>query len=204
MSRIIAGRFETQQQADRAIAAIQSAGFASGEYGSFFLNPPGQHAQYPIGGEAHHDEGTKEAGKSATTAAAIGSVTGLALGTATGAAFGEPGFTAAAAIAGAGIGGYVGSLAGGLSGSRSGDQQQATLEEPVERAAGILVAIRADRDGAEERAVQALRSTGALEIERAQGELRDGEWVDFDPRRAPELIDAPDSKGPAGPAGPRP
>lgn len=202
MAAIIAGRFETQAETDRAIAALAAAGFQGGDYTSFYLNPAGQHAQYPIGGDTHHDEGTKHAGKTAGAAAAIGSVTGLALGTATGAAFGEPGLTAAAAIAGAGIGGYVGSLAGGLAGSHSGDARKATLEEPVERAAGMMVAVRVG-SGGEEPVLRVLHAHGALDIERAQGEWRDGAWADFDPRRTPDLVDAPDSKGPEGPAGPR-
>ena len=203
MADIVAGRFETQAEADRALDALKTAGFDRQDYTSFFLNPAGQHAEYPIGGDAHHDEGTKESGKSAAATAAIGSVTGLALGTAVGAAIGEPGFTAAGAIAGAGVGGYVGSLAGGLSGARSGNAEQATLKEPVERASGIIVAVRVDT-GREDAAVQALRAHGALEIERATGEWRDGSWSDFDARRTPHLVDPPQGHVPRGPAGPRP
>src|SRR3712207_1942930 len=121
MARIIAGRFETQSQAEHTLQALHAAGFAQADATSFYLAPPGQHAVHPLGGDAHHDEGTAELGRKAGAAAAIGGVTGLALGTATGAALGEPGFTAAGAIAGAGIGGYVGALAGGLSGTRRGD-----------------------------------------------------------------------------------
>lgn len=202
MATIIAGRFDTQTEADRAMQALGAAGISSGDYTCFFVNPPGQHAQYPIGGDAHHDEGTKDAGKSAGAAAAIGSVTGLAIGTATGAALGEGGLAAAAAIAGAGIGGYVGSLAGGLIGSHSGDARNASTEEPVERTSGMMVAVRVGSDG-EAQAVQVLRAQGARDIERAQGEWRDGTWPDFDPRRTPDLIDQPGGKGPEGPAGPR-
>jgi outer membrane lipoprotein SlyB len=188
VARIVAGRFETQPQADAALAALSRTGFQKHDYTCFYLTPPGQHGVYPIGGDAHHDEGTKESGQKAITAAAIGSVTGLALGTATGAALGEPGFTAAGAIAGAGIGGYVGSLAGGLTGSRAGDPTEATKDEPVERPSGMMVAIRLD-EGREDEAVRALRDAGALEIERAEGEWRNGAWVDFDPRRIAHTID---------------
>ena len=189
MARIIAGRFETQRQADAVLEPLSRAGFPQEDYTCFYVSPPGQHAAYPIGGDAHHDEGTKESGKKAISAAAIGSVTGLALGTATGAALGEPGFTAAGAIAGAGIGGYVGSLAGALSGSRAGDPSTATKDEPVERGSGIIVAVRVD-DSTEHHAIDVLRAHGALEIERAEGEWRDAAWIDFDPRRIPDLVDA--------------
>ena len=189
MAEIIAARFETQAQADSALAALRGAGIASSDATCFFLNPPGQHDQYPIGGDAHHDEGTKEAGNRAKAVAAAGSVAGLALGTATGAALGEPGFTAAGAIAGAGIGGYVGALAGGLTGSRGGDPGQASPDQPVERRGGMMVAIRMGGTVAEDEVLRVLRAQGALDIERAQGEWRDGAWADFDPARRPQFVD---------------
>ena len=99
MATIIAGMFETQVEADRAIGALKAAGFGGNDITSFYLNPPGQHATYPIGGDAHHDAGAKEAGKTAAAGATVGGVTGLALGTMVG-AVAEPGFTALAAVAG--------------------------------------------------------------------------------------------------------
>jgi hypothetical protein len=191
MADIIAARFETQAEADSALGALRAVGVASEESTCFFLNPPGQHAQYPIGGDAHHDEGTKHAGAAAKTVAAIGSAAGLAIGTATGAALGEPGLTAAGAIAGAGVGGYVGALAGGLTGSRGGRAERASVEEPVERHGGMMVAARIGGSVREEEVLRVLRAQGALEIERAQGEWGDAGWTDFDPRRPPDYIDPP-------------
>ena len=188
MAKIIAARLDTQPAADRALDALKRAGFDGADVTSFYLNPPGQHSEYAIGGDAHHDEGTKKSGKTAAAGAAVGGITGLAIGTAVAAAA-EPGFTAVAAVAAAGVGAYVGSLAGGLSGARSGDPQQSTLEEPVEREAGVMVAVRADGDGVAESIADLLRANGARDIERAEGEWRDGEWIDFDPRRTPRLID---------------
>ena len=132
MSVIFAGRFQTQAEADRAKEALRSAGFRSDEISSFYLNPAGQHASYPIGGDAHHDEGTKDSGKTAVAGGAIGGASGVALGTVAAAAS-EPGFTAAAAVAGAGVGAYVGSLVGAMAGTHTGDPQQASAAE--ERAA---------------------------------------------------------------------
>lgn len=203
MASILAARFETRAQADSAVAALSAAGVAATDRTVFYLNPPGQHAEYPIGGDAHHDEGTKESGKTAGKGAMIGSATGLALGTATGAAFGEGGLMVAAAIAGAGIGGYVGSLAGGLAGTESGNQREASIEEPVERTSGMMVALRLREGTGEDELVRVLRRAGAIEIERAEGDWREGTWADFDPRRAPQLIDTPVTGGPEGPAGPR-
>ncbi|HYC48640.1 MAG TPA: hypothetical protein VED01_24455 [Burkholderiales bacterium] len=203
MSSIIAGRFETQARADTALSALAAAGLQTGEYGSFYLAPAGQHAKYGIGGDAHHDEGTKDSGKTALTGGAIGGATGAVLGGAVGAAV-EPGFAAAGTLAGAGVGAYVGSLAGGLAGTRSGDADAASRAEPVERASGIMVAVCVDRAGMREKAIEVLRAQGALELEQASGEWRDGVWADFDPRCPPVLIDAPAGTSPRGPAGPRP
>jgi hypothetical protein len=50
-----------------------------------------------------------------------------------------------------------------------------------------MVAVRVD-EGSEQDAIEALRAQGALEIERAEGEWRNGAWADFDPRRVPETI----------------
>jgi hypothetical protein len=188
MARIIAGRFHTQEQADAALAALGTAGFAREDSSSFYLSAPGQHDLQPLGGDTeHHSEGTKHAGKTAAAGGAIGGVAGLALGTAAAAAM-EPGFTAIAAAAGAGVGAYAGALAGGVTGSRQSDPRKATPEEPVERQPGIVVAVRADGEGAEERAIQSLRAHGALEIERAEGDWRDGGWADFDPLRTPKYV----------------
>ena len=161
MATIIAARFSTQAEAQQALEALRSAGFAASDVTSFYLNPPGRHAEYPIGGDAHHDEGTKESGKTAGAGAALGGATGLALGAAVGAAA-EPGMAVLGGLAGAGVGAYVGSLAGGLAGARAGDPTEANAEEPVERQAGMMVAARID--GNEEAAVQALRGLGAVEI----------------------------------------
>lgn len=198
MSAIIAARFQTQPEADRAQEALRTAGFGSDEVSSFYLNPAGQHASYPIGGDAHHDEGAKQSGKTAMAGGAIGGAAGAALGIAAAAAA-EPGLAVPAAVAGAGVGAYVGSLAGAMAGTRAGDPRQASTSEPVERAAGVMVAVCVDRQGTEQAALDVLRAQGAVEMERATGEWRNGAWSDFDPRRTPQLIDVPAGSAPRGP-----
>jgi len=180
MANILAARVETQAEAERVIAALRNAGVAAADITSFYLNPPGRHGEYPLGGDAHHDEGSKESGKTAGVGAAVGSVAGAAVGAALGSVAG-PGVAAVAGVAGASVGAYGGSLAGALTGSRAGDPQQANVEEPVERPAGVMVAVRVE--SSEAAALDVLRAQGALDIERTSGEWRDGAWVDFDPRR---------------------
>ena len=190
MARIIAGRFDTQQQADAALEGLRSAGLQQDEIGSFYLMPAGQHDLQPMGGDTpHHSEGTKHAGKTGATGAALGGAAGLAIGTAAAAAM-EPGFTAVAAAAGAAVGAYAGSLAGGLSGTRQDDPSKVSPGEPATRRSGVIVAVCVDREGAEDQAIEALRARGAQDLERADGTWSNGTWGDFDPLRAPELVDA--------------
>lgn len=179
MSRIIAGHFDDVENVEAAIQDLVSRGFRRGEYASYYLNPPGQHGLSPIGGDAASDEGAREAGKGAATGAAIGGAAGLAIGS----IGGPPG-----ALAGAGVGAYVGSLAGALRKTREPHAEAASPQHPAEPFAGPMVAVCVDRSGAEAAAVEALDGHGAREIHRAEGEWRDGEWVDYDPRVPAETV----------------
>jgi hypothetical protein len=185
MATILAARVETQTEAERLVTALRTAGIAPADVTSFYLNPPGRHAEYPIGGDAHHDEGTKHSGKTAAAGAAVGGVAGAVLGTAVAAAT-DPGLAAVAGLGGAGVGAYAGSLAGGLSGARAGDPRKSSVEEPVERAAGVIVAVRVD--STENDVLEVLRAHGGRDIERTTGEWRDGTWIDFDPRRSLQRV----------------
>lgn len=51
MSTIIAGRFQLQDEVDRARRALADAGFDNGRISGFYLSQPGQHDQTPIGGD---------------------------------------------------------------------------------------------------------------------------------------------------------
>jgi hypothetical protein len=197
MATIIAGTFEAQQATDRAVEALKAEGFGDNDVSSFYMNPPGMHATYPIGGDSHHDAGTKHSGKTAAAGATVGGIAGLALGAAAG-AIAAPGLTPVTAVAGAGVGAYVGSLAGGLTGTEAPDPAQASTEEPLERDAGVMVAVRVDRSGNEQKAIEVLRAHGAHGIERASGTWLDGAtpaWADFDPRRSPQFIDDRTARG---------
>lgn len=46
MSKIIAGRFETQELRLQALEALQSAGFMRDGLAIFYVNPAGQHDQW--------------------------------------------------------------------------------------------------------------------------------------------------------------
>src|SRR5262245_6447874 len=109
MATIIAANFETETQAERAVEKLNELGFAAERLCSFFLNPPGQHAAFPIGGDRDESPGAEHAEKGAAKGAAIGGAVGLAVGLAA-----TPFAGPAAAVGGAGAGAYTGALVGAL------------------------------------------------------------------------------------------
>lgn len=172
MSKIVAGMFETMEQADQTARALQNERFASEDISVFYIGPPGQHDTYPIGGDVDEDRGAEGGDEGAGKGAAGGAVAGAAVGAA-----GGP----AGAALGAAVGAYTGSVAGVMSGL--GDKQSR------QRGAGVMVAVNADSAGGEDSAINVLRANGAEAIEKAEGELRNGDWSDFDPVRSPVLVD---------------
>lgn len=190
MDKLIAGRFVEQAQTDEASAKLAQAGFAPARVAVFFVNSPGQHDRYPIGGDRDESPGTR----SAAAGAAAGAAGGVALGAAAGALLGPAG-----ALAGAAVGAYVGSLPGALDdmqAQRTGGRGLHADDVPRIREAGMLVAVVTPDDASESRAIEVLRSAGATDIERNTGEIRDGDWVDFDPLAKPgTLIQEPGVRG---------
>src|SRR5262245_46782468 len=125
---IIAGRFEEQEGAKAALHALADAGFPQHCRTCFFVNPPGQHDRYPVGGDQDESPGATEADQGALKGAVIGGAIGLGAGLAA-----TPLAGPAAAAAGLGVGAYVGSLTGAL--GNMGDRP-----EPP-RKSGFLAAV---------------------------------------------------------------
>jgi hypothetical protein len=198
MTPIIAGRFEQEAQAERAAETLRDRGFAIEDVTVFYLNPPGQHATFPVGGDRDKSHGATHAHSGALKGAAIGGAVGLGVGAAV-----TPLVGPAAAVAGAGAGAYVGSLAGALSDMGEGDSAAKEAGEPppsapvdnvpMERPAGFIVAARAPEYARRVIAANVLQSVGAKDVERADGTWRMGKWVDFDPLQSPKLVDLPSS-----------
>lgn len=187
MTQIIAGHFQLQEQAQHAIHQLIDAGFSEDKICSFYLNPPGQHDLFSIGGDRDKSPGAKESGDSMKRGAATGGVIGTAAGAA--------GMVAAGPIApvvGGFVGAHIGSLVGTLSGMKeSGESEQG--EHGAERAipqrrSGMIVAVSTEQAPVDENAVDILRSVGADQIERADGTIANGNWEDFDPLATPTLI----------------
>ena len=185
MTRLITGRFDDAEEMKRALEGLKDAGFERSEYGTFYVAPPGQHQiQEEVGGDASRDAGTEDSAKGAAKGAALGGAAGLAIGAAT--AVVVPIAGAAIALAGTGVGAYIGSLMGAMTQTRDPELSESTREHPVEPQGGVRIAVNIERPGTKAQALDILRRAGAEELAEAEGEWRDRQWKDFDPRVPPE------------------
>lgn len=185
MSTIIAGRFDSLNEAKHAETALMGSAFDVNDICTFAVNPPGQHATFPIGGDEHADPGARAASNKSVKGAAIGGAVGLGAGAAVSVMLPEAPM-AAIAGASAAVGAYTGSLAGALNGM--GDdaaRESGAGTPPTPRKAGILVAARTDNESARIAARDAFTRSGAHDVEIANGTWQDGKWTDFDPTAPP-------------------
>ena len=176
MEQIIAGRFETKSKADAAAATIVRYVDRS-DICIFHNNPPGQHGTMMAAQDQADDAEPEATGESAATTALAAGLTAGAIGM-----IGGP----VTALAAAGVAAYTGSLVGGMSGMHDEEARQL----PHLRPAGVILAVRIARQSSEKFVVDDLRLGGAADIEHAEGEWRDGDWVDFNPMEEPRLIAA--------------
>ncbi|HEX7646310.1 MAG TPA: hypothetical protein VF450_02745 [Noviherbaspirillum sp.] len=183
---IIAGRFEQQSSAEATIEEFIRAGFAPERIASFYVNPPGQHDAYPYGGDHEKSPGAKES----DTGTALGAAAGGAVGVAAAPLLGPVGV-----VTGGLVGAHVGGLVGSMSkmkehGDTGGNAEEEENAVPL-RHAGMMVAIAIDSHEQEDQAINLLRSLGAADVERAEGTIADGDWIDFDPVEPPVLVGLP-------------
>lgn len=187
MSTIIAGRFQLQEDVERARHALAEAGFDAGRISGFYLSQPGQHDATPIGGDHIQSPGAKETPEGVVQGVATGGAVGAAIGAATSPVTGPLG-----PVVGGLVGGHVGSLFSFSKMKERGEAEEGSSENRVPpREAGMLVAVAFDNDGGDglaDKAVDVLRQLGARHIERAEGNIVDGDWADFDPASRPQLI----------------
>jgi|RhiMethySRZTD1v2_1073278.scaffolds.fasta_scaffold342068_1 hypothetical protein len=188
MNTIIAGRFDEQAQVEQTVTALEASGFARGQIATFFLNSPGQHDLAGTVRDPDASAGAHHAGAGAATGAATGSGVGTVVGLATVPVLGPVG-----PLAGAAIGAYVGALAGAL--EKLGDAEpgdpavsEHSRDDTPPRKSGMLVAVSAPSSAEETSAITVLRAQGAADMERAQGNIEQGLWNDFDPLTTPALV----------------
>jgi hypothetical protein len=182
MSLIIAGRFQTFPAAETAAQKLFSRGFIEEDVTLFFVNPSGQHARHPMGGDVGTDAGARAAPKGAGKGVTIGAVAGAVVGAAVFAIFQAP---LLISVIAAGVGAYIGSLAGAMSHTKS--QKPAHHSDEPMRHAGVLVAVHVAPD-TQSQAAAILRESGGIDIEKASGRWKQGRWSDFDPLQPPHPV----------------
>ncbi len=182
MATIITGNFQQQDEAQQALSDLAGAGFAADQTTTFFVNPPGQHDLYPVGGDRDESPGTEDAAGGSASGAAVGGAIGVAVGLAT-----LPVLGPGAAVAAAGVGAYAGSLYGALGNTddKKNPETQAAREElrrgKPPRKSGMLVAVSAPASAQQDAAIRILRAHRATDIERTEGTIVAGDWTDFNP-----------------------
>lgn len=182
MNTLIVGRFHQLSEAQNSSRELWRAGFLPREMSLFYVNPRGQHDIHPAGGDEDESPGTHEAGPGAVRGAVGGVGAGALVGVATLPALGPAG-----PLLGAAVGAYAGALVGALKNMEKPDEHAGQAEMPDDpidagepRKPGVLLAVAAETPAKRARAIEILGEC-AQEVEEAQGTLRDGDWVDFDP-----------------------
>lgn len=195
MHTIIAGRIGTLDRADQVRQMLLEHGIAHDDIQCFYVNPPGQHDLTPIGGDVDRDPGVAKASAGQAVGAAAGATAGLVAG-AVAASVVAPLVAPALLVGLTGVGAHVGGLAGAVSSGRDGEDEERATETSNPgpdardtRRGGLMVAVRVS-PATESLVIDVLRASDAGDIERAQGQWRDGGWADFDPRLPPRKIDA--------------
>lgn len=182
MKTLIVGRYSQLAEAENASRDLLRAGFLAREMSLFYLNPQGQHALHPVGGDEDESAGTHEARSGAVRGAVGGVGAGTLVGMATMPALGPAGPLLSAAV-----GAYVGSLVGALNNMEETDPHadavgngNATRADVQPRKAGVMLAVAVATAADRAYAIETL-GTRAEQIEEADGTVQNGEWVDFDP-----------------------
>jgi len=182
METLIVGRYSQLTDAENASRDLWRAGFLARDMSLFYLNPQGQHALYPVGGDEDESAGTHEARSGAVRGAVGGVGAGTLLGVAT-----MPVLGPAGPLLGAAVGAYTGSLVGALNNMEEPDAHVDPARDSNEpgadtqpRKAGVMLAVAVATPAERDYAIEILGER-AQQVEEAEGLLQNGEWVDFDP-----------------------
>lgn len=180
MSLIVAGRFDTYEQAQKTAQLLFEHGFAEEDVTIFFVNPPGQHDRPVDGTHQVADPSSKSIYKGAGIGLMIGATLGASIGAMLCTVVSLP---LLVTLIAASVGAYLGSLMGAMAEARTSKQEPASAKI---HESGVLVAIHVTVNNQAE-ATAVLRKASAKDIERAHGRWKHGHWSDFDPLKEPSL-----------------
>ncbi|TFW28634.1 glycine zipper domain-containing protein [Duganella callida] len=180
MSTIIAGHLQLQDDIADARLALLNAGFEASRVSSFYVNPPGQHDVYELGGDHDKSPGAKDTDEGVVKGGATGAVAGAVVGSAAIPIAGPLG-----PVVGALVGAHVGSLYSLHETKERGEPEDDGSNVRPPRKAGMMIAVAVDDTAQEQLALEVLHRHGARDIERAQGTIASGDWSDFNPNSVP-------------------
>ncbi|ELX13580.1 hypothetical protein Jab_1c22160 [Janthinobacterium sp. HH01] len=180
MTTIIAGHFQLQDEIADARIALLGEGFGADRISAFYVNPPGQHDVYKLGGDHDKSPGAKDSDTGVVQGGAAGAVAGAVAGSATIPVTGPLG-----PIVGALVGAHVGSLYTLATMKEAGEPEQGGDNQRPPRKSGMLIAVAVDDAAQQQRALAVLRRLGATDVERAEGSIAGGDWRDFNPNSLP-------------------
>lgn len=184
MPTIILGRFQLVDETEQAVNELVDAGYARDAITTFYLNPAGQHATHPGGGDRDESPGAEHTPAGVGTGAATGAVVGAAVGSATVPVTGPVG----PALGGL-VGAHLGSLIGTLAATENTDGDDSHSQQAQVRKAGMRVAVAVEGPPQENEAIALLHSLKAADIERSEGHIERGDWDDFNPLTPPRYVD---------------
>jgi hypothetical protein len=190
MKPLIVGHYDLQEEAEIAAREILRAGFSGNEMSLFYLNPQGQHALHPVGGDEDESAGTHHAQSGAVRGAAGGAGAGVLVGAAT-----IPVLGPAGPLLGAAVGAYTGSLVGALNKMEEAPETppdtvhgNTVSDADVEaRKSGYMLAVAVQTQMERKYAIEILGERAQF-LEEAEGHLENGAWTDFDPLAPPQII----------------
>jgi len=175
MAMIVAGRFTTFDQANLVASRLYDRSFRPSDVSVFFLNPTGQHAKFPMGGDVDADAAARPASRGAAQGVIAGGAFGFALGALLYVAMWRFWLVP---VVGMMAGAYLGAFLGAL--RRMQGRERVSAKQAGMRDAGVMLATHVSESTAGT-AIAVLRDAGAAEIEQANGVWEGGEWRDFDP-----------------------
>ena len=83
------------------------------------------------------------------------------------------------------LGAYVGALIGAL--AATDDAEPVEMQHSAHKC-GLIVVVAANATEQQDCAIKILDAIGASQIEIAEGSIRNGDWIDFDPLVQPNLL----------------